>query len=175
MLPSAPMTFTDVCGRTVPTELNRCSGGHSNVVAKVTGLVSVIPYAITIERRPISCSSLPITAGGTNEPAAMPFLREVKSRCCFLLASSSERNIVGTPYSAVQRSVSMASRTRSGSNRAAGKTIELPCVKAPRNPITRPKQWKSGGGQQTISLGLKRTRSPTNQPLLIKFLYLALG
>ncbi len=50
-------------------------------------------------------------------------------------------NIVGTPYSEVQRSSAHAFSVASGSNAGAGMTIAAPCVVAPRLPITIPKQW----------------------------------
>ena len=50
-------------------------------------------------------------------------------------------NIVGTPYSAVQRSASIVSSTCVGSKASAGMTIVAPCVVQPRLPITMPKQW----------------------------------
>jgi hypothetical protein len=37
--------------------------------------------------------------------------------------------------------------------------------------MTRPKQWNSGGGQQTTSFGVRESRSPVNLPLLIKLLW----
>jgi hypothetical protein len=50
-------------------------------------------------------------------------------------------NIVGTPYSAVQRSAATVSRTWVGSKASEGMTIVAPCVVQPRLPITIPKQW----------------------------------
>ena len=50
-------------------------------------------------------------------------------------------NIVGTPYSAVQRSAAIVSSTCVGSKASAGITIVAPCVVHPRLPITIPKQW----------------------------------
>ncbi len=50
-------------------------------------------------------------------------------------------NIVGTPYSDVQRSACTASSTAVGSNASPGITIVAPCEVHPRLPITIPKQW----------------------------------
>ena len=50
-------------------------------------------------------------------------------------------NIVGTPYSAVQRSASTVSSTAVGSNESDGITIVAPCDVHPRLAITMPKQW----------------------------------
>ena len=50
-------------------------------------------------------------------------------------------NIVGTPYTPVQRSSAMVRRVISGSKPGAGITIVAPWVVQPRLPITMPKQW----------------------------------
>ena len=50
-------------------------------------------------------------------------------------------NIVGTPYTAVQRSSAIARSVTSGSKPGAGITIVAPWVVQPRLPITIPKQW----------------------------------
>ena len=50
-------------------------------------------------------------------------------------------NIVGTPYSDVQRSACTASSTASASNAGAGMTMHAPCDVHPRLPMTMPKQW----------------------------------
>ena len=50
-------------------------------------------------------------------------------------------NIVGTPYSDVQRSWAQAASVASGSNDGAGITIAAPCEEHARLPITIPKQW----------------------------------
>ena len=50
-------------------------------------------------------------------------------------------NIVGTPYSEVQRSRATASRVAPGSKVGAGNTMQAPWVVAPRLPMTMPKQW----------------------------------
>ena len=50
-------------------------------------------------------------------------------------------NIVGTPYTAVQRSAAIARSVISGSKPGAGITIVAPWEVQPRLPITMPKQW----------------------------------
>jgi hypothetical protein len=50
-------------------------------------------------------------------------------------------NMVGTPYSDVQRSCWTASRVAFGSNPGPGMTIVEPFGVDPRLPITMPKQW----------------------------------
>ncbi len=50
-------------------------------------------------------------------------------------------NIVGTPYSDVQRSCCTARSVAAGSNAGAGMTTVEPFEVAPRLPITIPKQW----------------------------------
>lgn len=54
---------------------------------------------------------------------------------------SSAMNIVGTPYSEVQRSCCTALSTAAGSNEGHGITMQAPCEVMPRLPITMPKQW----------------------------------
>lgn len=48
--------------------------------------------------------------------------------------------------------------------------MALPQQKDARKPITRPKQWKSGGGQHTTSSGPWAIARQINRPLLIRFL-----
>lgn len=50
-------------------------------------------------------------------------------------------NIVGTPYSEVQRSACTASSVAFGSKTGAGMTMHAPCVVIARLPRTMPKQW----------------------------------
>ena len=52
--------------------------------------------------------------------------------------------MVGTPCSAVQRSLARAFRVSSGSNASPGKTIVAPVATQARLPSTMPKQWYSG-------------------------------
>ncbi len=50
-------------------------------------------------------------------------------------------NIVGTPYTPVQRSSAIVRSVTSGSNPGAGITIVAPWLVQPRLAITIPKQW----------------------------------
>ena len=51
-------------------------------------------------------------------------------------------NMVGTPYSAVQRSAWPPPRSiASGSKASPGTTMHAPCVVQARLPSTMPKQW----------------------------------
>lgn len=54
----------------------------------------------------------------------------------------------------------------SGSNPGAGKTIVDPSVTPPSTPITTTKQWYSGTGMHTRSLGEKRRPRPKKYPLM---------
>jgi hypothetical protein len=44
--------------------------------------------------------------------------------------------------------------------------MALPCVAVAMYPRMQPKQWKSGGGQQTMSEGTRPMRAPIECPLL---------
>ena len=85
--------------------------------------------------------TLRITCSGQVEPAMMPVRRLVRSKLSKFGSSSSAMNIVGTPYSEVQRSAATAFRVASGSNAGAGITMVAPWDVAARLPITMPKQW----------------------------------
>ena len=50
-------------------------------------------------------------------------------------------NIVGTPYSEVQRSAATACRVACGSKPGPGMTMVAPLVVQARLPSTMPKQW----------------------------------
>lgn len=50
-------------------------------------------------------------------------------------------------------------------NDSDGKTMVEPCVAVAMYPRMHPKQWNSGGGQQTMSFGVRRMRSPICEPL----------
>ena len=50
-------------------------------------------------------------------------------------------NIVGTPYSEVQRSACTAASVAAGSKAGAGMTMQAPWLVAARLPMTMPKQW----------------------------------
>lgn len=110
-----------------------------------------------------------INSTGTGEPAAIPVLYHYMSheghvelsrfyrKCwksnvtpltCSLRSHSARtpRKCVGTPWSAVHFSSSIASTIAAGSYIGEGYTIDEPCVQAARLPSTRPKQWNKGGG-----------------------------
>ena len=61
-----------------------------------------------------------ITSTGQGEPAMIPVRRLDRSKSPKRGCSSSAMNIVGTPYSEVQRSASTAARVASGSKPSAG-------------------------------------------------------
>ena len=82
-----------------------------------------------------------ITSTGQIEPAMQPVRRPERSRSRKLGWFCMAMNIVGTPYSAVQRSSSTTRSVVSGSNPGAGMIIAAPWVVQPRLPITMPKQW----------------------------------
>jgi hypothetical protein len=70
----------------------------------------------------------------------------------------------------VHLSVDKAERTAVAENVGLGKTMVAPCVIHARRPRTRPKQWKSGGGQQRISDDVKDIRSAIELALLMRLL-----
>ena len=82
-----------------------------------------------------------ITSTGHGEPAMIPVRSDEKSNRENSGCSSSAMNMVGTPYSAVQRSSCTASMLATGSNDSAGTTMPAPCVVQARLPSTMPKQW----------------------------------
>ena len=86
-------------------------------------------------------TTLRITSTGQGEPAMIPVRSDPRSYSPNPGRSSSAMNIVGTPYSDVQRSSSTAARVASGSKPGAGITMHAPCVVQPRLPMTMPKQW----------------------------------
>ena len=53
-----------------------------------------------------------------------------------------------------------------GLNDSLGKRIADPWVAVAMYPKMQPKQWKSGGGQQTMSDGVRPMREPMKYPLL---------
>jgi hypothetical protein len=82
-----------------------------------------------------------ITSTGHGEPAMIPVRRDDRSNDAKSGWSSSAMNIVGTPYSDVQRSAATARSVASASKPGAGITMHDPWVTAPRFPMTMPKQW----------------------------------
>ena len=57
-----------------------------------------------------------------------------------------------------------------GSKASDGKRIAEPCVAEAMYPSTQPKQWKSGGGQHMVSVGVRWRRAPMRKPLFNIFL-----
>jgi len=90
---------------------------------------------------PISLITRFITSTGHGDPAITPVRRLDRSKSANPGCASSAMNIVGTPYSTVQRSCSIASSVAPGSKDGAGITTHAPWVTAPRLPTTLPRQW----------------------------------
>ena len=88
----------------------------------------------------ISAITRRITAIGQGEPAMMPVRSEDKSNSVNRGCSSSAMNIVGTPCSAVQRSLATVCSTASGSKPSPQSTLAALCVIAASTPRTIPKQ-----------------------------------
>ena len=82
-----------------------------------------------------------ITSMGQGEPAMMPVRRSVRSKPAKSGWPSCAMNMVGTPWTAVQRSSDMARRVCNGSKCSAGITMVDPCTTQFSVPITQPKQW----------------------------------
>ena len=82
-----------------------------------------------------------ITSTGQMEPAMIPVRNEERSCSAKVGWFCIAMNIVGTPYTPVQRSASIVRRVISGSKPGAGITIVAPWLVHPRLPITIPKQW----------------------------------
>ncbi len=82
-----------------------------------------------------------ITSTGQIEPAMIPVRSEVRSWSAKVGWFCIAMNIVGTPYTPVQRSSAMHRSVISGSKPGAGITIVAPWVEQPRLPMTMPKQW----------------------------------
>ena len=82
-----------------------------------------------------------ITSTGQIEPAITPVRSEERSWSANVGWFCIAMNIVGTPYTPVQRSSAMVRSVISGSKPGAGITIVAPWVVQPRLPITIPKQW----------------------------------
>ena len=105
------------------------------------GDVSVMPKVIVISPIPIAESTRRMTSIGHGEPAMIPVRRLDRSNSEKRGWSSSAMNIVGTPYSAVQRSLATASSVARGSKATSGYTMHAPLTLHARFPNTIPKQW----------------------------------
>ena len=77
-------------------------------------------------------------------------------------------NIVGTPWTAVQRSLVIVSRTAWGEKVSTGTIVE-PWVTQAIVPRTQPKQWKNGTGMHIRSFGVRFMQSPMFAPLATRF------
>jgi hypothetical protein len=148
-----PTTFAAVWGMTLPTVDVRFSSESSSPVIKVTGLVSVIPYAINIFSTPISSRSRFIRACDTLDPDARPVRRRRGFLPSCASTSSSAMYMVGTPKMTVAFSARIAWTVLLTSKKSDGKKMLLPWQNEARNPRTSPKQWNNGGEQQTTSSG----------------------
>jgi hypothetical protein len=58
-----------------------------------------------------------------------------------------------------------------GSKDSLGKTMAEPWFRQARRPRVRPKQWKRGGGQQRVSVGVRCMRSPMKRELFVRLLW----
>ena len=133
--------LTSTCGCARPTVAIRLSTGSSTAVCVESGPVSVMPQAIVTSSMCIRERTCTMTSTGHGAPAMIPVRRLERSKRSNAGSSSSAMNIVGTPYSDVQRSASTASRTAPGSNHSLGTTMHAPAAAHARLPPTIPKQW----------------------------------
>ena len=102
----------------------------------------------------MSSTTRRMSGSGHTEPAMMPVRMFERSKRLNMGCSSSAKNMVGTPYTAVQRSLSSAASTLRGLNDSRI-TMVAPWFTAAETPSTQPKQWNSGTGRHTRSLVLK--------------------
>ncbi len=111
-----------------------------------------------------------ITSMGQGDPAMIPVRMWDRSyfEGFFASSSSSAMNIVGTPWTAVQRSLVIVSRTAAGEKVSTGTIVE-PWVTQAIVPRTHPKQWKNGTGMHILSLGVRSWQSPMLAPLATRF------
>ena len=101
---SGSVTLISTCGCTLPTVDTRRSSESSAPVCVDTGEVSVIPYAMVTSSMCISLMTRFITSTGQGEPAMQPVRSDDTSYDAKSGNPSSAMNMVGTPYSEVQRS-----------------------------------------------------------------------
>ncbi len=111
-----------------------------------------------------------ITSMGQGDPAMIPVRMWDRSYFDGFLASSSSSamNIVGTPWTAVQRSFVIASRTAGAAKLSTGTMVE-PRVTQAIVPRTQPKQWKNGTGMHIRSAGVRFMQSAMFAPLATRF------
>lgn len=106
---------------------------------------------------------------GTELPAAIPVRRcsnPVRGTSPEERSSSSETNIVATPYKPVADSSWMDRRVALALKLSLGNKMQDPWVAVAMYPRILPKQWKRGGGQQIMSEGVRPIREPMKYPLL---------
>ena len=105
-----------------------------------------------------------IVSIGQGAPAIMPVRSDDRSNMSNIGWFSSAMNIVGTPCSAVQRSLWTDASTFSGS-KSSTITMVDPCVMTEQTPSTHPKQWNNGTQISSRSAGVKCMQSPIVCPL----------
>ena len=125
---SGSTILISTCGCTRPTVLTRFSTSSSTAVWVESGAVSVMPHAIVTSSMCICARTWFMTSTGHGAPAMIPVRRLERSNSPMRGCSSSAMNIVGTPYSEVQRSSSTACSVASGSKFAPGTTTQAPWV-----------------------------------------------
>ena len=84
-------------------------------------------------------------------------------------------NIVGTPWTPVQRSEFNASSVSTGSNPSPGKTIVVPPTTQAKLPSTMPKQWYKGTGIHSLSFCVSCILSATKRALLTIFVWVSVA
>ena len=106
--------------------VTRRSTGSFVVVIVTPGEVSVWPYTITISLMFIFVLTCFITSIGQGEPAMIPVRRDLRLYFESSGGSSSAMNMVGTPWTAVQRSFSTVlgpSAASKGAGQDHGRTV----------------------------------------------------
>lgn len=78
--------------------------------------------------------------------------------------------MVVTARMTLQLSSDRASRLAPARNTSDAMTAVPPYASGDRIPLTKAKQWKSGGQQQTVSRAVYPNRFPTSQALPRRFL-----
>ena len=95
--PSASTTLTVRCGCTRPTVETRFAIGSSMLDWKLTGDVSVMPYAMVTSRMCMRSITCRITSTGHGDPAMMPVRRPRRAKRGNSGRFSTAMNMVGTP------------------------------------------------------------------------------
>ncbi len=89
----------------------------------------------------ISLTQRFMTSTGQTEPAMIPVRSVLRSWSAKVGWFCMAMNMVGTPYTPVQRSSATVRKVISGSKPGAGMTMVAPWLVQPRFAITMPKQW----------------------------------